>query len=100
VSKAKIRKNDAQSYSNIYDYMRDKLPGVQVFPDNKILIRGVNSINASTDPLILVDGVETHDVSYLDPKQVKSMEVIKDGTAAIYGVRGANGVILIKTIGN
>ena len=99
VSKAKLRENDAQSYTNLYDYIRAKLPGVQVLSGNKLLIRGVNSINASTDPLILVDGVEIGDISTLSPSEVKSMEVIKDGTAAIYGVRGANGVILITTKG-
>ena len=68
-----------------------------VSTDNKILIRGVNSINSSSDPLILVDGVEMSDISSLNPADVKSVDVIKDGSSAIYGMRGANGVILITT---
>ena len=46
--------------------------------------------------LILVDGMEFNDVSTLNPNEIESVEVLKDGTASIYGVRGSNGVILIK----
>ena len=60
-----------------------------------ILIRGINSITSSTEPLILVDGVEVHDISYLNPRDVRSVDVLKDGSAAIYGSRGGNGVILL-----
>ena len=62
-------------------------------------IRGVNSINASTSPFIVVDGIpffgSTNDIN---PADVKSIEILKDASAvAIYGTRGANGVILITT---
>ena len=52
----------------------------------------------NTDPLILVDGVEVTDLSNIDPAFVKSVDVIKDGSSAIYGMQGANGVVIIKTI--
>ena len=81
----------------MYEYLRGRVAGVMVTPENKILVRGVNSINASTDPLILVDGVETTDLSVINPADVSSVDVIKDGSASIYGMRGANGVILITT---
>lgn len=61
----------------------------------KINIRGV-STNGDNRPLILVDGNVIEDLSVLNPKDIKSVNVIKDATAGIYGVRGANGVILIE----
>ena len=70
---------------------------MQVTPDKRIIIRGVNTINAGGDPLILVDGVETPDISDLNFHDIKSIDVLKDGSAAIYGLRGANGVLLITT---
>ena len=80
----------------MYEFLQGKVPGVQVM-GTTIRVRGTNSINSSSDPLILVDGLEMSDISNLNPNDVDSVEVIKDGSASIYGVRGANGVILIKT---
>ena len=62
-------------------------------------IRGVNSINAKTDPFIVLDGIpffgQTNDIN---PNDIESIEILKDASAvAIYGTRGANGVILITT---
>lgn len=82
--------------NNIYEYLRGKVAGLQVV-GNKIYIRGVNSMNSSTDPLILVDGMEVTDISILNPNDIKDISVLKDASASIYGVRGANGVILITT---
>lgn len=96
VSKLKLKDTD-NTYSNIYDYIRGRVPGVMVGPDNKVVIRGIGSINSSNDPLYLVDGMEVNDISNINPADVESVEVIKDGTSAIYGVRGANGVIMITT---
>ena len=61
-----------------------------------IQIRGV-STNGDNRPLILLDGNVIEDLSVLNPKDIESINVIKDATAGIYGVRGANGVILITT---
>lgn len=66
----------------------------------KIRIRGANSINSSNDPLFVVDGVALGSISFQDINinDVESMEVLKDAAAtAIYGSRGANGVILLTT---
>ena len=98
VSNVKVRKNEAQTYSNMYDYLRGRVPGVQVTPDNRIIIRGLGTNSDNFDPLILVDGVEVTDLSGIDPAFVKSVDVIKDGSSAIYGMQGANGVIIIKTV--
>jgi TonB-linked SusC/RagA family outer membrane protein len=66
--------------------------------DAEIYIRGVSTLNsANSKPLILVDGVE-RDYTQLDPEDIESFSVLKDASAtAVYGVRGANGVLLITT---
>ncbi|MDT3357040.1 MAG: TonB-dependent receptor plug domain-containing protein [Bacteroidota bacterium] len=102
VSTVKIKQREIVTYSNIYDYIRGRVPGVTVLKvgqnGGKIIIRGLGSINSSTDPLMLVDGVEVTDLSYINPSDVKSIDVLKDAAScAIYGARGANGVILIST---
>jgi TonB-linked SusC/RagA family outer membrane protein len=61
-----------------------------------IRIRGV-STNGDNSPLILVDGNRISDLSVINPNDIKSVNVLKDATAAIYGVLAANGVILIET---
>jgi TonB-dependent SusC/RagA subfamily outer membrane receptor len=61
-----------------------------------IRIRGV-STNGDNSPLILVDGNRITDLSVINPNDIKSVNVLKDATAAIYGVLAANGVILIET---
>ncbi|HEX8327713.1 MAG TPA: TonB-dependent receptor [Hymenobacter sp.] len=63
----------------------------------RIRVRGVGTINNS-DPLYVVDGVQTGDISFLLPTDIESTEILKDASAtAIYGSRGANGVVLITT---
>ena len=99
VSNVKVRRHEAQTYSDMYAYLRGRVPGVTVTTDNRIIIRGIGTNSDATDPLILVDGVETTDLSGINPADVKSVDVIKDGSSAIYGMQGANGVIIIKTIG-
>lgn len=62
-----------------------------------ILIRGVGSINNSTGPLVIIDGVAA-DINTVNPGDIKSMEILKDASySAVYGARAANGVILITT---
>ncbi|UGU14226.1 TonB-dependent receptor [Sinomicrobium kalidii] len=67
--------------------------------NTNVRIRGNNSINASNGPLYVVDGViGAGPINYLNPNDIESMEVLKDASAtAIYGARGANGVIIITT---
>ena len=65
--------------------------------NSQIILRGINTINASSSPLILVDGIPG-DLRTVAPEDIESMDVLKDGAAAaIYGTRGTNGVILITT---
>lgn len=102
VSKVEINDKELGTYSDIFDYLRGRVPGVVVGPSSagsmpSVQVRGVNSINSSTEPLYLVDGVVSDNISYINPNDVGSIDVLKDGSAAIYGVRGANGVIMITT---
>jgi len=63
-----------------------------------IRIRGLNSIQGGNDPLVIVDGLQGADIDQINPNDIASMEILKDASAtAIYGSRGANGVILITT---
>ncbi len=65
---------------------------------SSLQVRGATSITASNDPLIVIDGVAGGDIRNLSSQDIESMTVLKDaGSAAIYGTRGANGVILITT---
>ncbi|KAA3635395.1 MAG: TonB-dependent receptor [Bacteroidetes bacterium] len=64
--------------------------------DVTLLIRGKSTLNNNA-PLVLVDGVPSEAFSHLSPQDIESISVLKDGAAAIYGARAANGVILITT---
>lgn len=97
VSSVQVKENEMQAYRDIYEYLEGRVAGVEVTSDKRIIIRGVGTFNGSTDPLILVDGQEWHDISALNPNDVKSVDVLKGSSIAIYGIRGANGVILITT---
>ena len=87
------------AYHSIFDMIKE-LPGVQVV-DEKITIRGIATMNSSTDPLILVDGIEIslQGLQAIVPRLVKSISVLNSSDAAIYGSKGANGVILITMMG-
>ena len=101
VSSLELNEAEKSSYSTIYDYLEGRVPGVQVIKTGTasatVIIRGVNFSNSSTEPLFIVDGVTVTDISSLNPHDVKSVTVLKDASASIYGVRGANGVIVITT---
>lgn len=100
VSDVKTKDNETSMYNNIFDYLRGRVAGVDVRSDNSIVIRGVNTINGNTDPLFLVNGVEVSDISNISPQDVKSITVLKDASASIYGSRGGNGVVLIELKGS
>ena len=97
VSSIQVKENEMSGYRDIYEYLEGRVAGVEVTYDKRIIIRRVNTINGTTDPLIMVDGHEMKDISSINPNDVKSIDVLKGSSAALYGVRGANGVILITT---
>ena len=100
VSSVKIDDNEVANYNDIGEYLQGRVPGLTVIKDGsryRFLIRGLNTINGTSEPLLIVDGVEVSDISYLNPRDVASVNVLKDASASIYGARGAFGVILITT---
>ena len=84
--------------------MQGTVAGIAITPNSgapdagfKIKIRGTGS-NGPTEPLFIVDGMRTRDISFIEPANIASLEVLKDAaSASIYGAEGANGVILITT---
>ena len=91
---------------NALESLQGKAAGVAVFNDNKpgaspsIRVRGSGSITASNEPLYVVDGFPLMDgnISDLNPSDIESMEILKDASStAIYGSRGANGIVMITT---
>ena len=83
-------------HTSIYEMLRE-LPGV-VVRGTDIQVQGPTSRNLSTQPLFIVDGNYVNTISHISPMMVKSVEVLKGPSASIYGVRGANGVIIIRTM--
>jgi len=95
--KVNVTETDYSSYNNIYDLLRSKLPSVDVIGD-KVYVRGTSTLIGGTDPLFVVDGVFMESISFIQPNIVKSVDVLKGSAAAIYGIRGSNGVIIINTV--
>jgi len=85
-------------YSDMYDLIISQFAGVQI-TNGEIIIRGNRSFQGSSAALIVVDGVisDPEVLTTIAPIDVKSISVIKDGSSAIYGSRGANGVLIIET---
>lgn len=85
--------------------LQGKAAGVQVIqPSGKpgvgiqVRVRGASSLNAGNDPIYVVDGIITNDITNISPTDIESMQILKDASsAAIYGSRAANGVVLITT---
>lgn len=89
---------------NPVDALQGKVPGLLVTNNGSaggsptIRLRGVGTINANTNPLFVVDGLFTDNIDFINPNDITSMEVLKDPSSlAIFGVQGANGVIIITT---
>ncbi|GAB3844084.1 hypothetical protein GCM10028822_00990 [Hymenobacter terrigena] len=99
------REIEERPVNRIENALAGQMPGVSVQTvsgepgaDLQIRVRGTGSINASTEPLYVVDGVPVDNLRGLNPADVASLDVLKDASAAaIYGSRGSNGVVLITT---
>ncbi len=101
-----IAVEDIQSLSNgqLQSALQGRTAGVTILPNSgspgagfKVRVRGTGS-NGNSEPLYIVDGMRTSDISFLSNNEVESIEVLKDAaSAAIYGVEGANGVVIITT---
>ena len=88
--------NDFCNYANIFDLIRGRFSGVMVRGVN-VYIRGSGSFSGQTQALYIVNGVATSSIDWIQPCQIKSIDILKDSNAAIYGTRGGNGVVLIET---
>jgi TonB-dependent starch-binding outer membrane protein SusC len=106
VSKFKNDRLDETPVSRLDQALQGKIAGVQIQnttsesgADPKIRVRGLSSVNAGASPLVVVDGHPVPDgLSFVNMADVESVEVLKDAaSAAIYGSRGASGVIIITT---
>lgn len=82
------------TYTNIYQMIREKVPGVLV-SGKSIVVQQPNSFYGSTTPLFVVDGVRVPSIDDVNPVNVKSIELLTGSRAAIYGLEGSNGVIVI-----
>lgn len=92
--------------ANISNALAGRMPGLLSVqrsgePGNDastLRIRGVGTFAGDQDPLIMVDGIESTNYNNIDPNEIESITILKDASAtAVYGVRGANGVLLIQT---
>ncbi|MGI4021138.1 MAG: TonB-dependent receptor [Janthinobacterium lividum] len=107
VTSVNYEKFKDRSFSNVTQALAGELPGVNISqaqgaPGSSpvIRIRGTSSITAGTNPLYVIDGlpVENFNLNLINPQDIASVDVLKDASsAAIYGSRGANGVIIITT---
>ena len=85
------------TYQTIYDMIRGRFPGVEV-SGKSIKVMGSSSLNVSTEPVFVVDGVIVNSIDDISPQTVKSIEVLKGADATVYGTRGSNGVIVITRL--
>lgn len=105
IMQVKANQLENESPSSMQDLLRANVPGLMVGfsagakPGGDMIIRGKNSINAGTDPLIVLDGViYPGDLADINPNDIEQIDVLKDASsAAIYGARSASGVIIITT---
>ena len=96
IQNLKIEDRDqVKGFNTIYDLIRARVPGVVVTDNNRIYIRGSNTLSEYSDPLFVVDGTIVPAIDYILPSEVRAIDILKDAAASIYGSRGANGVILI-----
>ena len=81
--------------TNLLRAIAVRVPGVE-YRNGNLIIRGVGTINLSTDPLFVINGVQTNDAAHFTVLEVESVEVVKGTSTSMFGVRGANGVVIIN----
>src|SRR5690625_4363829 len=107
IGSIKMDELPSRPIGNIGQTLYGKIPGVQILQasgrpgaSSSIQIRGINSISAGNEPLIVIDGIQMpeFDLNSINMADIESIEILKDAaSASIYGSRGANGVVLIST---
>ena len=103
ITRDQIKQRSARTLA---DLIRSYVPGAQIVNTQDgfaVRLRGMTSIYGSNDALIVVDGMPLSQgsaaatLAAIRPEEVAQIDVLKDGTASIYGVRGSNGVVVITT---
>ena len=104
VAVVKINEVLKETNANVLASLQGRVAGVNITTDGApgtgtvVNIRGISSILGDIQPLYVIDGVPTKDINGLSPNDIESLQVMKDAaSAAIYGARGANGVVVITT---
>lgn len=91
---------DPMQFRDIYDYLRGKVAGVVVTARNSIVIRGASNFSENKSPLFILNGVQVDETTFgqIVPTTIQSIKILKGPETAIYGIRGANGVIEVITM--
>ena len=93
--------NDFCSYTDVFSLIQGKFSSVKIQPSQNggkgIFVRGQKSITGDNEAIYVVDGGRVTDVSYVNPCDMASIDILKDGGAALYGSQAANGVVVIET---
>jgi TonB-dependent SusC/RagA subfamily outer membrane receptor len=96
--------NDFCNYSDVFSLVKGKFPGVTVKTNSLgtdgIFVRGDKSMYGDNEAIYVVDWVRIGDVSFVNPCEMATIDVLKDGGAALYGSDAANGVVVIETKGH
>jgi TonB-dependent SusC/RagA subfamily outer membrane receptor len=95
--------NDFCNYSDVFEIIKSRFPGVVIKATDGgkgVFVRGQKSIYGDNEAIYVVDEGRVADVSWVQPCEVTSITVLKDGGAALYGSAAANGVVVIETKGN
>lgn len=88
---------DYSTYSSVYAIIKSNFTGVEIRQDGCVITRSTATIYGDPCAAFVVNGSIVDSIDYLSPGDIKEISLIKDGTAAIYGARSANGVFIINT---
>jgi TonB-dependent SusC/RagA subfamily outer membrane receptor len=95
--------NDFCNYTDVYTLVTGKFSSVQIKPSEMggkgIFVRGQKSFYGDNEAIYVVDGARVADISYVNPCDMATIDILKDGGAALYGSQAANGVVVIETKG-
>jgi TonB-dependent SusC/RagA subfamily outer membrane receptor len=96
--------NDFCNYTSVFSLIQGKFPGVQIrngaSGTEAVFVRGQKSIYQDNAAIYVVDGIRVADISFVNPCEMATIDILKDGGAALYGSQAANGVVVIETKGH
>jgi TonB-linked SusC/RagA family outer membrane protein len=105
ISSVNAKQIEERQPIDVLDALQGQIPGMQIATESgrpgaggSVRIRGIGTIEGGADPLYIVDGAQGVDINGINPNDIESVEVLRDAaSAAIYGSRSANGVVIITT---